>query len=299
VYNCKEGWQIRDFWHRNQVRFAVCKKSSIHPSFSMSVSSAVSSSAKPPLSFEIKSAQLPLVSLVLKTSDWSAVQAELQAHYGPKGENSDFFDNDGLVIDFSQLGSDTPLQDLKPLLSVLRACHLVPVALRGAGSDWMETARKHGLVEAPAELARGKQKSTSPVIQEVVREVVTEVVKEVVREVPGPSTMVIDKPLRSGQKVYARGGDLVVLAMVNQGAEVVADGNIHVYAPLRGKAMAGARGNVNARIFSLCLEPELISIAGVYRTSENPLPVDVRGKAAQVRLSNDGQDKLLIEALKT
>ena len=111
--------------------------------------------------------------------------------------------------------------------------------------------------------------------------------------------MVIDKPMRSGQKVYARGADLVVLAMVNQGAEIVADGNIHVYAPLRGKAMAGARGNAAARIFSLCLEPELISIAGVYRTSETPLPENVAGKPAQVRLSTEGgQDKLLIEPLK-
>jgi septum site-determining protein MinC len=130
--------------------------------------------------------------------------------------------------------------------------------------------------------------------------VIKEVVKEVVREIPGPQTMVVDKPLRSGQKVYARGADLVVLAPVNQGAEVVADGNIHVYAPLRGKAMAGARGNTAARIFSLCLEPELISIAGVYRTSENPLPADIAGKPAQVRLSSEGgQDKLLIESLKT
>ncbi len=111
--------------------------------------------------------------------------------------------------------------------------------------------------------------------------------------------MVIEKPIRSGQKIYARGADLVVLAMVNQGAEIVADGNIHVYAPLRGKAMAGARGNVSARIFSLCMEPELISIAGVYRTSENPLQTNVAGKPAQVRLSSEGgQDKLLIEPLK-
>jgi septum site-determining protein MinC len=126
---------------------------------------------------------------------------------------------------------------------------------------------------------------------------VHEVVHEVIREIAGPATMVIDRPLRSGQKVYARGADLVVLAMVNQGAEVVADGNIHVYAPLRGKAMAGARGNTDARIFSLCMEPELISIAGIYRTSENPLPVDIQGKAAQVRLSSDGLEKLIIEAL--
>jgi septum site-determining protein MinC len=61
--------------------------------------------------------------------------------------------------------------------------------------------------------------------------------------------------------------------------------------------MAGARGNTEARIFSTCLEPELVSIAGVYRTSENPLPDEVQGKAAQIRLSNDGKDKLLIEAL--
>jgi len=117
--------------------------------------------------------------------------------------------------------------------------------------------------------------------------------------VPGPTAMIIDKPVRSGQKIYARGTDLVLLAIVNQGAEVVADGNIHVYAPLRGKAMAGASGNTAARIFSICLEPELISIAGVYRTSENPLAADIQGKPAQVRLSDDGQEKLLFEPLNT
>ena len=135
----------------------------------------------------------------------------------------------------------------------------------------------------------------------VIQEVAQKVSRDTVREGAGTGTgtMVVDKPLRSGQKIYARGADLVILAMVNPGAEVVADGNIHVYAPLRGKAMAGASGNIHARIFSTCLEPELISIAGIYRTSEKPLADDVRGKAAQVRLSNDGQDKLLIEALKT
>jgi septum site-determining protein MinC len=152
-----------------------------------------------------------------------------------------------------------------------------------------------GLALGPQEISRARPApaQTKTVVQEVVREVVREV------PVPGPGTMVIDKPLRSGQKIYARGADLIVLAMVNQGAEVVADGNIHVYAPLRGKAMAGASGNTSARIFSLCLEPELISIAGIYRTSENALPATVQGKPAQVRLSNDGQDKLLFEALKT
>ena len=96
--------------------------------------------------------------------------------------------------------------------------------------------------------------------------------------------MVIDKPLRSGQQVYARGTDLVVLSVVSFGAEIIADGSIHVYAPLRGRAIAGARGNVHARIFSTCLEPQLISIAGIYRTTEVAMPPEVQGKAAQVRL---------------
>ena len=94
--------------------------------------------------------------------------------------------------------------------------------------------------------------------------------------------------------MYARGGDLVVLAMVSFGAEVIADGDIHVYAPLRGRALAGARGNPHARIFSTCLEPQLVSINGIYRTTETELPENVRGKPAQVRL--DGE-KLLIEPL--
>jgi septum site-determining protein MinC len=99
--------------------------------------------------------------------------------------------------------------------------------------------------------------------------------------------MVIDKPLRSGQHVYAKGRDLVVLAMVNPGAEIMADGHIHVYAPLRGKAIAGAKGDATARIFTTSLEAELVSIAGVYRTSETALPKDVLGKPAQVWLADD------------
>ena len=112
----------------------------------------------------------------------------------------------------------------------------------------------------------------------------------------GAPTMVIDKPLRSGQRVYARGGDLVVLAVVSFGAEVIADGSIHVYGPLRGRAIAGARGNTEARIFSTCMEPQLVSIAGIYRTTETPLPANVLGLPAQVRL--DGE-KIRVEPLES
>jgi septum site-determining protein MinC len=118
---------------------------------------------------------------------------------------------------------------------------------------------------------------------------------EPVRTGTSSQTMVVDKPLRSGQRIYAK-GDLVVLGMVNHGAEVIAEGNIHIYAPLRGRALAGVHGNHDARIFCTCLEPELISIAGIYRTTENPLPPDVLGKAVQIWLDED--EKLLIEPLR-
>jgi septum site-determining protein MinC len=255
----------------------------------MSVKPKGPSPAQSNLRYEIKSAQLPLVALILKSADWDGVAADLLNQYGEQGENPEFFDNDPLVLDFSLLKRDAVCVEWTGLFAALRSCRLVPVAFRAEPLTWTQALLQAGLVQAPLDAG----KLAKPVAS------VVQVAQTVVREVPGPSTMVIDKPIRSGQKIYARGADLVVLAMVNQGAELVADGNIHVYAPLRGKAMAGARGNASARIFSLCLEPELISIAGVYRTSENPLPADVAGKPAQVRLvSEDGQDRLLIVSLK-
>ncbi len=256
----------------------------------MSVKPTGQSPSRSNVSFEIKSAQLPLVALLLKSHRWEDVASDLQRQFGVAGENPEFFEQDPVVLDFSALVRNAEWDDMGSVLQALRDCRLVPLAFRGEPVHWTKPLLQAGLISGPVEISKLAQLAAKPELP----------VAPVIREVPGPGTMVIDKPIRSGQKVYARGGDLVLLAMVNQGAEVVADGNIHVYAPLRGKAMAGARGNGAARIFSLCLEPELISIAGVYRTSENPLPADVAGKPAQVRLSSeDGQDKLLIEPLKT
>jgi septum site-determining protein MinC len=107
-------------------------------------------------------------------------------------------------------------------------------------------------------------------------------------------TLVIDKPVRTGQRIYAEGADLVVLAIVNAGAELIADGDIHIYAPMRGRAIAGAHGNPSARIFVQRLEAELISIAGCFQVFENGVPENVRGKPAQVHL--DGS-RLIFQSL--
>jgi septum site-determining protein MinC len=301
-------------------------------------SSGRSAAGKSPELFELKSASLSLLALVLKTADPAALDAELQAKLG---ETPDAFHHDPLLLDLSQLPAvtdaaeataqraepaidgqgqlsleaETPADtanaastasegaepvarvDIAALLPLLRRHRLQPVGVVGANAAELAQAARLGLAEAPDLPVRAERESREPRVEKVVQQVIKEVVVERPVEVPVPTetkTVYVDKPLRSGQQVYAKGADLVVLAAVNHGAEVIADGSIHVYAPLRGKAIAGARGNTDARIFAQQLEAELIAIAGIYRTSENPLPDNVRGKAAQVRL--DGE-KLLMEPL--
>ena len=241
-------------------------------------------------SYDIKSATLPLIALLLRTHDTRMLQADLTRRLA---STPGFFDNDPVVIDLGGLAEPQAEVDLPTVCALLRAHGMLPVAVRGAQSHHLESAHQAGLFEAH-DLNLPSTARAEPVVQEV--EVVREIVREVVREVPGSAqpALVVDKPLRSGQHVYARGRDLIVLAMVNPGAEIMADGHIHVYAPLRGKAIAGARGDESARIFTSCLEAELISIAGTYRTSDTPLPADVARKAAQISLQGG---KLVMQAL--
>jgi septum site-determining protein MinC len=244
--------------------------------------------------YDIKSADLPLLALLLKTTDIQAIEAALKAQLA---ESPGFFDQDPVVIDVSALELDEtcPVLDFAGLTTSLREQGLVPLAIKGAEGSQKEAARACGLVDASDLRIR------RPLPQQAPSEPVSATNEPQSRATPSAqavATLVIDKPLRSGQQVYAKGSDLIVLAMVNPGAEVIADGNIHVYAPLRGKAIAGARGNTQARIFAQCMEPELVSIAGIYRTTEKELAADVRGRPAQVCLQTgpDGE-KLLIQPL--
>jgi septum site-determining protein MinC len=239
--------------------------------------------------FEIKSADLSLVALLLKTTDMAEVSRALKQQLA---ESPGFFDHDPVVIDISALSlMDDETIDFKSLIAVLREHALVPLAIKGASARLLDLAKGHGLVDASDARIRRSMPLAEP-----------QTPPPVVQVAPAPTpvgAMRIDKPLRSGQQIYAKGRDLIVMGMVNAGAEVIADGHIHVYGALRGKAIAGARGNPEAQIFAQVMEPELISIAGVYRTSENPLPKDVMGQPAQVSLQSgpDG-DKLLITPLK-
>lgn len=245
---------------------------------------AVVPTGSTPAVFDLKNTSLPLVSVVLRSPDLTLLGQELHKRLR---ETPNFFNHDPVVIDLSALRVAPAALDFAALVALLRQYRMQPVAVAGATPEQMVAALAVGLSEAPEPV---------PPPPPRVETVVKEVVREVVREVPaGAPTMLLDRPLRSGQQVYAKGGDLIVLAPVNIGAEVIADGHVHVYAPLRGKAIAGARGNADARILTTCLEPELIAIAGVYRTTENPIPPELKGKPAQVRLVGD---KLVMEALK-
>ena len=240
-----------------------------------------------PSLFELRNASLSLVALVLRTTDPERLSQALDERFG----QTPLFDQDPVVIDLAALADDPTPIDFDALAALLRRHRMLPIGVEGGSAEQREAARSAGLGEAetsadvsrPQAAAAGAKRAKAPAA------------------VPPPTgtpatapTLVIDRPLRSGQQVYARNADLVVLAAVSFGAEILADGHIHVYAPLRGRAIAGARGNSGARIFSTCMEPQLISIAGTYLTTETALPADVLGKPAQARL--DGET-LVVEPL--
>ena len=269
---------------------------------------SVALTGRSPTTFEIKSASLPLLALRLKSPDLQVLADELRAQYGDK---SGFFEDDLLVLDLAALqpeagneghegheGQVPPADiDFAALIALLHAHRLRPLAVRGGNARQTEQAVAAGLLAAPDVRVQSSARPAEPAPAQAPAPAPTAAHDAL--DAPPPGALVIDKPLRSGQQVYARGRDLVVMGMVNAGAEVIADGHIHIYAPLRGRAIAGARGWPEARIFALEMKPELVSISGVYRTSEEALPEAVWGHAATVRLqSTDAGDKLIFEPVK-
>jgi septum site-determining protein MinC len=243
--------------------------------------------------FEIKSTDLPMVALMIRTTDLQKLNMEFNARFS---DMPGFFDEDGIVIDLSGIQSsfqsesksafETALE-FEALNSMLRSHKLRPVAVRGGSEQQTAAAIESGLLHTPS-LHPGTKNNRAP----------DQGGSLVMRHLPEiealAGALIIDKQLRCGQQVYARGRDLVVMAMVNPGAEVIADGHIHIYAPLRGKAIAGAKGDSNARIFALNMSPELISIAGVYCTGDASLPRSVLGQSAQISLISDDDGGKLV-----
>jgi septum site-determining protein MinC len=239
---------------------------------------------------EIKISTVVAVSAILSTADSIALDAALAEM---TGGTADFFEDDITVIDVAALPAGCGQIDWGSLIALLKKYRLNPVAVRNAPAELAEEIAAHGLTLEPANAKRDEpEPAPKPAPAPVA-------VAAAQAQPPAPASngtdvMIIDTPVRAGQRIYARGCDLVVTAVVNNGAEIIADGSIHVYNTLNGRALAGASGNAQARIFAMNMSPELVSIAGVYRTFEDGFPTEYARSPTQIRLVGDRIDILSV-----
>ena len=245
---------------------------------------------------EFKAGSLTAMTAVLREVDNVRLADALQVMLGGMGE---FFGGEPTIIDLSQVKHIPDRVDWPGMQSLLRRYGLQPVALRGAPAHIHDAARKAGLAVLADQVSSINAKALSiETAPETAPETAEPAQASLPLEPPTTNTMVVERTIRSGQQIYARGADLVLIGGVSHGAEVIADGSIHCYGPLRGRALAGASGNAGTRILTTSFGPELISIAGVYRTFEQGIPQAIAGKAAHALLrSTGGKQTLTLEPL--
>jgi septum site-determining protein MinC len=251
--------------------------------------------------FRLKGTAPALTLLYMLTEDLDAVDRQLSDHLRQMPQ---FFLYAPVVVDLTELGQAR--LDLARLAELLRRHKLVPVAVRNptdsqqvqaVGAGWAVLQSSLASTRQGGEQGRTRRSYGGPpsdlvtpareaVDVEQTREAgAAEPRPEALAEPPLPG-LTIRTPVRSGQVIHAVGGDLVVLAPVSSGAEIIADGNIHVYAPLRGRALAGAQGNSDVSIFCHGLEAEFLSIAGRYLEADQ-IPRNQRGKTVRAHLEDE------------
>lgn len=247
---------------------------------------------------QFKGTSLKIIQTQLRTTDPATLHAALAEL---TGNSPDFFENELAVLDFSLAENLPDSPDWAGICELLRGSGLHAVATRGLPEDLASRANAVGLpTVGPEALGRStaRPKAAETPVAPPPAPAPTVAPAPAPAPEPGPRTITLDKPLRSGQRFYAKGSDLIVTAMISAGAEVIADGNIHIYAPLRGRALAGASGDKTARIFTTCLEAELVSVAGIYRTFEAGVPAELARQPATVCLTEDGgESRLTVAAL--
>jgi septum site-determining protein MinC len=203
----------------------------------------------------------------------------------------DFFQDTPIVFSLDKLEKQESI-DFISLIDACRTNSMFPFAVKGGSEQQLIAARSAGLVRISGGKVRPEPADAPAQASEPVDGYQLD-------EPPSPlhpaklPTKMVTQPIRSGQQVYAKGGDLVVLSSVSEGAEILADGNIHVYGTLRGRALAGVQGDENARIFCSHLDASLVSIAGVYLLNDN-IEKSLLGKNVQISLD---EEQLNISAL--
>ncbi len=245
---------------------------------------------------EIKISTVVAVSAILSTADRLALDAALAEM---TGGTTDFFEDDLTVIDVAALPAGSEI-DWAGIITVLKKYRLNPVAVRNAPPAMAAEIAAHGLSVETASKPREEQEPAPVPVKAAPAATpapAAPAAAAAADALPGKAgVMIIDTPVRAGQRIYARGCDLVITAVVNNGAEIIADGSIHVYATLNGRALAGASGNADARIFAMNMSPELVSIAGVYRTFEDGFPAEYARSPTQIRLVGDRIDILSVNS---
>ena len=241
------------------------------------------------------------MSLKLQSTDLETLDQQLASKVQ---QAPGFFKDTPIVVDLSFLDTLEDVADVfngSELLNCIRKHNLLPIVASVSNkSSPLANAIELPLIESGAKRQSGVKKSVTDtdaakadntpavVAPDTDSGMTQSEVEYVIRE-----PMLVNRPVRSGQQLYARDTDLIVMGSIGAGAEVIADGNVHVYGPLRGKALCGVSGNIATRIFCQSLEAELVSVAGNYRLLEE-IPEDLRGKPAQIWLD---KDRLNIEPL--
>lgn len=240
------------------------------------------------LAGDLKIGQVGIANLRIRTLDVERLGAEMRDRVAraPK-----LFERAAVIVDFGALPGTPDAASALTLLDALRAAGVIPVALAYGSSDNERLAVELGLpllAKFRAQYESADAAANAPAPRAVADTAPAKAVPPAAAKAPaasGEPGMIQTAPIRSGQQIYAEQRDLTILNTVGAGAEVIADGSIHIYGALRGRALAGARDNEKARIFCREFHAELVAIAGHYKVMED-IPAELRGKAVQIWLDN-------------
>ena len=249
---------------------------------------------------ELKFGQAGIANLRVRTLDVAQLAAEMRDRV-QRAPN--LFARAAVVLDFGGLSKVPTLDEARALVDGLRDAGVLPVALAYGTKEIEALSQQLGLPllakfraqyeragEVPGEAVAGTSASPPPARQDIAAEAAPTKAASAKTVSPAGPGLMQTTPVRSGQQVYAENRDLTVLSAVGAGAEAIADGSIHIYGALRGRALAGAQGNEEARIFCREFHAELVAVAGHYKVLED-IPAELRGKPVQVWLEK-GQLKL-------
>ncbi|MCT6880928.1 MULTISPECIES: septum site-determining protein MinC [Snodgrassella] len=239
--------------------------------------------------FNVKSARLDTLSVQLLTDDLTLINHELKQ----RAERFGNLRNMPFTLDLHNLANPATL-DLAKIVALFSRYHLRIIAIRHSDAAWVSLAKQHNIAFSilPEEQANSRVKAVADALVQPSADVNDKINSSVAAS--ALPTLVIDRTIRTGQQVYAEKSDLIVLGLVSEGAEIIADGNIHIYGPLRGRALAGAAGNKETRIFAQSMQAELVSVAGIYRIFDQQLPAHLDRHPVQIFLQND---RLVLSAI--